>query len=109
MLDSYSSVSRGLVEAATFPLIEAIHGRRSRRFAKGASIPNGPLAYTSTEDPQALDPTEQMLLISTVAGNTGWVNLFAHHPNYAGKLPNYTTAAGGRSFPSSAGFNVSGA
>ena len=43
MLDSYSPLSRGLVEAATFPLIEAIHGRRSRRFAKGASIPNGPL------------------------------------------------------------------
>ncbi len=47
-----------------------------------------------------------MLLISTVAGNTGWVNLFAHHPGYNGKLPNYTTAAGGRSFPSSAGFNT---
>lgn len=106
MLDSYSSLSRGLVEAATFPLIEAIHGRRSRRFAKGASIPNGPLAYTSTEAPEALDPTEQILLLSTVAGNTGWVNLFAHHPAYAGKLPNYTTAVGGRSFPSSAGFNT---
>lgn len=106
MLDSYTPLSRGLVEAATFPLIEAIHGRRSRRFAKGASIPNGPLAYSSKEAPEALDPTQQMLLISTVAGNTGWVNLFGHHPAYAGKLPNYTTAAGGRSFPSSAGFNT---
>ncbi len=47
-----------------------------------------------------------MLLISTVAGNTGWVNLFEHHPAYAGRLPNYTAAAGGRSFPSSAGFNT---
>jgi hypothetical protein len=106
MLDSYTPLPRGLVEAATFPLIEAIHGRRSRRFAKGASIANGPLAYTSKEAPEALHPTEQMLLISTVAGNTGWANLFAHHPAYAGKLPNYTTAAGGRSFPSSAGFNT---
>lgn len=106
MLNSYAPLSDGLVEAAAFPLIEAIHGRRSRRFAKGASIPNGPLAYTSSEAPQALDTTEQMLLISTVAGNTGWANLFAHHPGYAGKLPNYTTAAGGRSFPSSAGFNT---
>lgn len=106
MLNSYSPLSDGLVEAAAFPLIEAIHGRRSRRFARGASIPNGPLAYTSSEAPQALDATEQMLLISTVAGNTGWANLFAHHPGYSGKLPNYTTAAGGRSFPSSAGFNT---
>jgi hypothetical protein len=42
MLDAYPPLSRGLVQAATFPLIEAIHGRRSRRFAKGASIPDGP-------------------------------------------------------------------
>ncbi|MGL4237655.1 hypothetical protein [Tabrizicola sp.] len=107
MLDAYTNPPRGLVEAATFPLIEAIHGRRSRRFAKGASIPAGPLAYTSKEAPEALDPVEQMLLISTIAGNTGWAELFAHHPEYKGKLPNYTTAAGGRSFPSSAGFNTS--
>jgi hypothetical protein len=106
MIDSFSALSRGLVETATFPLIEAIHGRRSRRFAKGARIPNGPLAYTSTEAPQPLDPVEQMLLVSTVAGNTGWANLFAHHPGYGGQLPNYTAAAGGRSFPSSAGFNT---
>jgi hypothetical protein len=106
MLDSYSPLPRGLVQAATFPLIEAIHGRRSRRFAKGASIPEGPLAFTSRQAPAPLDPAEQMLLIATIAGNTGWANLFAHHPGYAGQLPNYTTAAGGRSFPSSAGFNT---
>lgn len=107
MLDAYSPLPRGLVEAATFPLIEAIHGRRSRRFAKGATIPDGPLAFASREKPEPLDPTEQMLLIATIAGNTGWANLFAHHPAYGGRLPNYTAAAGGRSFPSSAGFNTS--
>lgn len=107
MLDSYSSAPRGLIEAATFPLIDAIHGRRSRRFAKGAAIPDGPLAYASKHAPEPLDPLEQMLLISTIAGNTGWAELFAHHPDYKGRLPNYTTAAGGRSFPSSAGFNTS--
>lgn len=106
MLDSITPRPNGLVEAATFPLIEAIHGRRSRRFAKGASIPDGPLAFTSRQTPEALDSLEQMLLIATVAGNTGWAELFAHHPGYAAKLPNYTTAAGGRSFPSSAGFNT---
>lgn len=106
VLNSYRKTSKGLVQAATFPLIEAIHGRRSRRFAKGASIPNGPLAFTSRQAPEALNPNEQMLLLATVAGNTGWANLFAHHPAYAGKLPNYTAAAGGRSFPSSAGFNT---
>jgi hypothetical protein len=107
MLDSIGPRPNGLAEAATFPLIEAIHGRRSRRFARGASIPDGPLAFTSRREPEALDSLEQMLLISTIAGNTGWAELFAHHPGYAARLPNYTTAAGGRSFPSSAGFHTS--
>ena len=48
MLNRIPHMPKGLIEAANFPLIEAIHGRRSRRFAKGASIPDGPLAYTST-------------------------------------------------------------
>ena len=107
MLDATHRQSRGLTEAATFPLIEAIHGRRSRRFAKGARIPDGPLAFTSRHAAEPLDPLEQMLLIATIAGNTGWASLFAHHPAYGGKLPNYTTAAGGRSFPSAAGFATS--
>ena len=104
---SEHTASRGFQDVAAFPLIEAIQGRRSRRFAKGATIPSGPLAFTSSHAPQPLESSEQMLLISTLAGNTGWANLFAHHPGYGGKLPNYTAAAGGRSFPSSAGFNTS--
>ena len=48
-----------------------------------------------------------MVVISTVAGNTGWLNLFAFNPNYAPKIPNYQGAAGGRTFPSSAGFHTS--
>ena len=50
-----------------FPLIEAIHGRRSRRFAKGASIPDGPLAFTSRHDPAPISDLEQMILLTTVA------------------------------------------
>jgi hypothetical protein len=106
MLDGYTDLPRGLIQTATFPLIDAIRGRRSRRFAKGATIPDGPLAFTSRHAPKPLSEVEQMLLISTVAGNTGWANVFAHHPGYAPKLPNYMAAAGGRSFPSAAGFNT---
>lgn len=102
-----SGLPPGLATAAAFPLIEAIHGRRSRRFAKGACIPDGPLAFKSRQAPEPLHALEQMLLITTVAGNTGWADLFAHHPGYAPQLPNYPAAAGGRSFPSAAGFNTS--
>ncbi|MBP7240764.1 hypothetical protein [Amaricoccus sp.] len=106
MLDA-NRIPYGLVEAMSFPLVEAIRGRRSRRFARGATIPDGPLAFASRHAPEPLDPREQALLLATVAGNTGWAELFAHHPRYGGRLPNYTTSPGGRSFPSSAGFNTS--
>jgi len=106
MLDKVPQVPKGLIEAVNFPLIEAIHGRRSRRFAKGTSIPDGPLAYTSAEVPEALSEMEQMLLLTTVAGNTGWSNLIPYNRFYSPKIPNYASAAGGRTFPSTAGFHT---
>lgn len=106
MLGNIPNVPKGMVEATEFPLIEAIHGRRSRRFARGASIPDGPLAYTSKHPPEPLSELEQMLLLTTVAGNTGWSNLIPHNRNYIPHIPNYAGAAGGRTFPSCAGFQI---
>lgn len=106
ILDRIPDLPQGLVDAVNFPLIEAIHGRRSRRFAKGASIPDGPLAYTSSQGPEPLSELEQMLLLTTVAGNTGWSNLIPHNRMYRPHMPNYAGAAGGRTFPSAAGFHT---
>jgi hypothetical protein len=105
-LGGFADVVPGLEEAARFPLIEAIHGRRSRRFAKGTAIPDGPLAYASSEAPEPMSPTEQMLLLATVTGNTGWANLIPHNRFYSSNIPNYAGAAGGRSFPSAAGYHT---
>lgn len=107
MLDRIPVLPRGLIEAANFPLIEAIHGRRSRRFALGPSIPGGPLAYSSKHEPAPLSDLEQMLLLTTVADNTGWSNLIPYNRHYLPKIPNYAGAAGGRTFPSAAGFHTS--
>ncbi len=106
ILDKVPDMPKGLIEAANFPLLEAIHGRRSRRFALGARIPKGPLAYTSKHKPAPLTELEQMLLLTTVAGNTGWSNLIPYNRNYLPKIPNYAAAAGGRTFPSAAGFHT---
>ncbi len=106
MLNRIPTLPKGLIEAMEFPLIEAIQGRRSRRFARGASIPDGPLAYTSKQDPAPLSDLEQMLLLTTVAGNTGWSNLIPYNRFYLPKMPNYAGAAGGRTFPSAAGFHT---
>lgn len=46
-----ASVPHGLSDALQFPLLQAILGRRSRRFFLGASIPDGPFAYTSPSPP----------------------------------------------------------
>jgi hypothetical protein len=105
-VDVGAGAAEGLRTAATFPLIEAIHGRRARRFAKGAVIPDGPLAYASTEAAEPLTELQQMLVLSAVAGNTGWQNLIPFNPDYAPRIPNYAGSAGGRSFPSSAGFHT---
>ena len=107
LLNGMQDLPKGLIEATRFPLIDAIHGRRSRRFARGASIPDGPLAYTSKHKPAPLPEMEQMLLLTTVGGNTGWSNLIPYNRSYVPKMPNYAGAAGGRSFPSAAGFHTS--
>lgn len=96
-----------LENIAEFPLLSALMGRRSRRFAKGANIPSGPFAYKSKEKVQPLSDFERSLIISTMAGNTGWSHLIPFNQKYAPHLPNYAGSAGGRSFPSAAGFHTS--
>ena len=106
LLGHVPSTPPGLREAIRFPLVEALLGRRSRRFALGCKIPDGPTAYASQEKSLPLSDLEQMLLLTSVAGNTGWQNLIPHSPSYAPDIPNYSAAAGGRTFPSAAGFHT---
>jgi len=54
-----------------FPLIDAIEGRRSRRFCLGAEIPDGVLSHKSKHDPLTLTELEQLLVLSTMGGVTG--------------------------------------
>jgi hypothetical protein len=37
-----------------FPLLEAMYGRRARRFGMGMEIPSGPLAFRSSFEPAPL-------------------------------------------------------
>src|SRR5215213_2208390 len=97
----------GLQDVLEFPLVEALFGRRARRFSLGSSLPDGPLAFTSPHDPLPLTDLEQMLVLTAAAGNTGWHYMIMRHAGYAPHLSNYSGAAGGRTFPSSAGFHTS--
>jgi hypothetical protein len=98
---------KGLEKAMAFPLIEALHGRRARRFSLGAEIPDGPLAYKSAHPPLPLTDLEKMLVLTSAAGNTGWHYAITRNATYAPHLANYSGAAGGRTFPSAAGFHTS--
>jgi hypothetical protein len=91
---------------ARFPLLDAINGRRSRRFPVGGEIPAGPLAFRSRHEPRPLSEVERAIVLSAVTGVTGWHYGISHHPGYAPALPNYSGAAGGRTFPSAAGFHT---
>lgn len=107
MIDGLENIPKGLRETVQFPLIEALYGRRARRFSKGSEIPDGPLKYKSKHAPQPLGDLEQSLLLCAMTGNTGWHHMIYRAEKYAPHLSNYSAAAGGRTFPSAAGFHTS--
>jgi len=100
-------VPPGFQDMASFPLIEALLGRRSRRFFMGAEIPDGVLAYKSGQREMPLSELEKMLVLAACGGNNAWHHMIYRGANYAPHLSNYAGAAGGRVFPSAAGFHAS--
>lgn len=101
------SVPPGFQTMASFSLLDAIINRRSRRFFMGAEIPDGVFAYRSKYDTAPLSELEQLLVVATCGSNTNWHNLIYRATRYAPNLSNYAGAAGGRTFPSAAGFHTS--
>jgi len=102
-----SEVPAGLKDMLEFGFIEALLGRRSRRFFMGAEIPDGVFAYKSRHETVPLSELEKLLVLAACGGNTGWHHMIYRAERYAPYLPNYPGAAGGRSFPSGAGFHSS--
>lgn len=106
LVDGMTNVPPGLETAVQFPLVEALYGRRARRFPVGSEMPGGPTPFKSSHPPQPLSDLEQMLILTAAAGNTGWHHLIPHNPNYLPNIPNYAVSAAGRTFPSAAGFQT---
>lgn len=100
------TLARGFQDMLGFGLVEALLGRRSRRFFRGAEIPDGVFACKSRYPPLPLSELEKLLVVAACGGNTGWHNLIYRAQRYAPHLSNYAGAAGGRTFPSSAGFHT---
>jgi hypothetical protein len=97
----------GFQDMLGFGLVEALLGRRSRRFFLGAEIPDGVFAYKSKHPPVPLSELEKLLVVMACGGNTSWHHMIYRAQLYAPHLSNYAGAAGGRTFPSAAGFETS--
>ena len=57
---------------ARYPLLDALRGRRSRRFGMGMKISSGPFAYESRHEPLPLTETEEAALAFVACGVTGY-------------------------------------
>ena len=96
---------RGL---ATFPLLDALFGRRARRFGLGMAIPDGPLAYASQHAPLTLSEAERTLLVLCGAGISGWNFGIPHTASGAPDSGcNYAHRFVGRTYPSGAAVHSS--
>jgi hypothetical protein len=89
-----------------FPLLDALAGRRARRFGLGMKIPSGPLAYTSRAEPVPLSELERSILIAAGTGVTGWSVGVPFGPDRPTEHAHYTQRYTGRTAPTAAGIGT---
>ena len=70
MVDKINNLEE-IQELYQFPLLDAILGRRSRRFGLGMEIKEGPNAFKSPNDPMPLDELEEAILVTAGTGISG--------------------------------------
>ena len=66
-----SQIPAGFDAAWSYPLMEAIFKRRTRRIALGSEIPGGPTQFKSGQPPLPLDELEEALLVQAATGLSG--------------------------------------
>jgi hypothetical protein len=59
-------------QLAQYPLLDALRGRRSRRFGTGMKIPSGPFTYESKDPALPLSEDEEAALAFAACGVTGY-------------------------------------
>src|SRR5262245_35251439 len=82
---SFENVTAASGRLHSYPFLEALLGRRSRRFAPGMKLNGGPLAYKSTRPPEPLSEDEEAALAFAACGITGYV--LAELPYETGTVP----------------------
>lgn len=95
-----------LADLMEFPLMAAMHGRRSRRFGLGMQIPTGPLAFRSDAEPLPLTELERSVLTAAGTGVTGWHFGVPFGPDRPDSHAHYSHRFTGRTAPTAAGFGT---
>ena len=89
-----------------FPLLQALFGRRARRFGLGMEIPSGPLAFRSEKEPEPLSELEQMILVAAATGVSGWSFGVPFGPRTPESHAEFTLRFTGRTAPTAAGLGT---
>ena len=92
-------MSEALSHLLEYPLLNAIFGRRARRFGLGMTIPSGPLAYTSKHDPVPLSELERNLLLAVGTGVSSWSFGVPYGADRPDRHAHYSVRYGGRTAP----------
>lgn len=95
-----------LKDLREFPLMDALFGRRARRFGMGMELPSGPLAYKSDKEPLPLSPMERSILVAAATGVTGWNFGVPFTPKAPDAHAEFTLRFTGRPAPTAAGLGT---
>jgi hypothetical protein len=98
--------SERLETVLRFPLLQALFGRRARRFGLGMEIPSGPLAFRSEREPLPLTEHERMLLVAAATGVSGWTFGVPFTPRKPDSHAEFTLRFTGRTAPTAAGLGT---
>ncbi len=101
-----ASPDAGFEAVREFSLLDALYGRRARRFGLGMEIPSGPLAFRSEKDPLPLSEPEQMLLVAAATGVSGWTFGVPFTPRLPDSHADFTVRFTGRTAPTAAGIGT---
>jgi nitroreductase len=101
-----STQAKPSTDLLQFPLMQAILGRRSRRFGLGMELPSGPLAYKSRHDPVPLSEDEEAILIAAGTGVTGWNFGVPYGPGNPDEHGHFTVRYTGRTTATAAGIGT---
>jgi hypothetical protein len=100
------NTSKAFSNLMQFPFLNALFGRRARRFGLGMEIPSGPLAFRSEKNPLPLTETEQMLLVAAATGVSGWSFGVPFGPQTPDSHAEFTLRYTGRTAPTAAGLGT---